>query len=118
MRTCLDHGIAVSLGSDSPVVPFSPLQVLYHFTTRDTITGGVFGPDERISREEALRALTLGNAWLTFEEDLKGSLTVGKLADLVVLSHDILTCSDEELRHARVSITMVGGEIVYEAAGD
>ena len=93
-------------------------RVLYHFTTRDTITGGVFGPDERISREEALRALTLGNAWLTFEEDLKGSLTAGKLADLVVLSHDILTCSEEELRHARVSMTMVGGEIVHEAAGD
>ena len=67
VRTYLDHGIAVSLGSDSPVVPFPPLRVLYHFTTRDTITGGVFGPDERISREEALRALTLGNAWLTFE---------------------------------------------------
>ena len=118
VRTYLDHGIAVSLGSDSPVVPFPPLRVLYHFTTRDTITGGVFGPDERISREEALRALTLGNAWLTFEEDLKGSLTAGKLADLVVLSHDVLTCSDEELRHARVSMTMVGGEIVHEAAGD
>ena len=118
VRTYLDHGIAVSLGSDSPVVPFPPLRVLYHFTTRDTITGGVFGPDERISREEALRALTLGNAWLTFEEDLKGSLTAGKLADLVVLSHDILTCSDEELHHARVSMTMVAGEIVYEAAGD
>ena len=88
------------------------------FTTRDTITGGVFGPDERISREEALRALTLGNAWLSFEKDLKGSLTAGKLADLVVLSHDILTCSDEELRHARVSMTMVGGEIVYEAVED
>ena len=118
VRTYLDHGIDVSLGSDSPVVPFPPLQVLYHFATRDTIAGGVFGPDERISREEALRALTLGNAWLTFEEDLKGSLTAGKLADLVVLSHDILTCSDDELRHARVSMTMVGGEIVYEAAGE
>ena len=55
VRTFLDHGIAVSLGSDSPVVPFPPLRVLYHVTTRDTITGGVFGPDERISREEALR---------------------------------------------------------------
>ena len=50
VRTYLNHGIAVSLGSDSPVVPFPPLRVLYHFTTRDTITGGVFGPDERISR--------------------------------------------------------------------
>ena len=79
--------------------------MLYHVTTRDTITGGVFGPDERVSREEALRALTLGNAWLTFEDDLKGSLTTGKLADLVVLSHDILTCSDKDLRHARVSMT-------------
>ena len=118
LRTYLDHGIAVSLGSDSPSVPFPPLQVLYHFTTRDTITRGVFGSDERISREEALRAVTLGNAWCTFEQDLKGSLTAGKLADLVVVSHDIVTCSDEELLHARVSMTMVGGEVVYEAAGD
>ena len=79
-------------------------EALHH---ADTITGGVFGPDGRISREEALRVLTLGNTWLTFEEDLKGSLTTGKLADRVVLSHDILACSDEELRHSRVSIMMV-----------
>ena len=61
--------------------------------------------------------MTLGNAYLTFEEDIKGSLTPGKLADLVVLSHDILTCSAEELRDATVLMTMVGGEIVHEAAG-
>ena len=78
----------------------------------------MFGPDGCISREEVLRVLTLGHTWLTFEEDLKGSLTTGKLADLVVLSHDILTCSDEELRHPPVSMTMVAGEIVYEAEGN
>ncbi len=98
------------------VVPYPPLWVLYHFITRDTISAGVMGEDQKISREEALRAMTLGNAELMFEEDIKGSLEPGKLADLVVLSDDILTCAPERIRDMDVMMTMVGGEIVYERA--
>ena len=115
VRSYIDRGIAVSLGTDSPVVPYPPLWVIYHFVSRDTITGGVFGEDQRISREEALRAITLGNAYLSFEEDIKGSLSPGKLADLVVLSADILTCPVEQIRDTSVLLTMVNGEIVYRS---
>lgn len=114
VRMYLDAGIPVSLGTDSPVVPYPPLWVLYHFITRDTISAGVMGEDQKIGREEALRAMTLGNAELMFEEDIKGSLEPGKLADLVVLSDDILTCAPERIRDMDVMMTMVGGEIVFE----
>ena len=116
VRMYLDAGIPLSLGTDSPVVPYPPLWVLYHFITRDTISASVMGENQKISREEALRAMTLGNAELTFEEGIKGSLEPGKLADLVVLSDDILTCAPERIRDMDVMMTMVGGEIVFERA--
>lgn len=114
MRSYLDHNVRVSLGTDSPVVPYSPLGVIYHFVTRNTISGGVFGEGQRINREEALRLITIGNAYLTFEEDIKGSLEPGKLADLVVLSGDIMTCPEEEIPRLTVLMTMVGGKVVFQ----
>jgi len=114
VRTYLDTGLPVSGGSDSPVIPYPPLWVMYHFITRDTISGGVFGPEERISREEALRLMTINNARLMFEEKEKGSLELGKLADLVILSDDILTCSEERIRSMDVLLTMVGGKVMYQ----
>ena len=71
-------------------------------------------PDQRITREEALRASTMGNAYLTFEEELKGSIEPGKLADLVVLSEEIMTCPPERIEQMTVLMTMVGGTIVFE----
>jgi predicted amidohydrolase YtcJ len=115
VRTYLDAGLPVSSGTDAPVVPYPPLWTLYHFVTRDTITGGVLGPTQRITREEALRLATINNAWLMFEEGVKGSIEPGKLADLVVLSDDPLTCSEPRLRDASVELTMVGGRVVFEA---
>ncbi len=114
VRSYLDAGLPVSSGTDSPVVPFPPLWTLYHFVTRDTITGGVLGTNQRVSRREAIRMATVNNAWLTFEEQTKGSLEAGKLADLIVLSENPLTCSEPKLRDAQVLMTMVGGRIVYE----
>ncbi len=114
VRAYLDAGVNVSLGTDAPVVPYRPLWVLYHFIARETITGGVMGADQRIGREEALRAMSVGGAELTFEEDVKGTLEPGKLADLVVLSDDILTCEPERIRDMDVLMTMVGGKIVFE----
>ena len=103
LRAYIDAGIPVSLGTDTPVVPYPPLWVLYHFITRDTISAGVMGEDQKVSREEALRAMTLGGAALTFEEGVKGTLEPGKLADLVVLEEDILTCEPERIRDMGVS---------------
>jgi hypothetical protein len=71
------------------------------------------GPDQRISREDALRAATLGNAYLTFEENLKGSIETGKLADLVVLEEDFFTCPEKDIENMRVFMTIAGGKVVY-----
>jgi predicted amidohydrolase YtcJ len=113
MRAFIDAGLPVSIGTDSPVVPYPPLWAIYHFVTRNTISGGVLGPDQRITREEAVRASTLGNAWLTFEERIKGSIEPGKLADLVVLSDDIMTCPEKRIEQMDVLMTMVAGRIVF-----
>ena len=115
VRSYLDAGLPVSSGTDAPVVPFPPLWTLYHFVTRDTISGGVLGADQRVTRQEALRMATMGNAWLTFEEADKGSIEVGKLADLVVLSDDPMTCPEPRLRDATVLATIVGGRVVHDA---
>jgi predicted amidohydrolase YtcJ len=113
MRAFLDAGFVVAGGTDSAVVPYPPLWVIYHFVTRDTISGGVLGADQKITRKEALQVETINNAYLTFEERLKGSIEPGKLADLVVLPEDILTCSEKQIERMTVVMTMVGGAVVY-----
>jgi predicted amidohydrolase YtcJ len=115
MRAYLDRKFVVAGGTDSAVVPYPPLWVIYHFVTRDTISGGVLGPEQKISRQEALRVETINNAYLTFEEATKGSIEPGKLADLVVLPQDILTCPDKQIEQMAVSMTMVGGRVVYQS---
>jgi hypothetical protein len=111
----LDAGLPVSSGTDAPVVPYPPLWTLYHFITRDTITGGVLGADQRVTREQALRMATINNAWLNMEERTKGSIEPNKFADLVILDADPLTAPDTRLRDAKVLATIVGGKVV---AGD
>ena len=113
VRAYLDRGFVVAGGTDSAVVPYPPLWVIYHFVTRDTISGGVLGADQKISRTDALRLETINNAFLTFEERIKGSIEPGKLADLVVLPEDILTCPDKHIEQMQVVMTMVGGRVVY-----
>jgi predicted amidohydrolase YtcJ len=113
VRTYLDQGFIVAAGTDSAVVPYPPLWVIYHFVSRDTISGGVMGADQKISRQEALRLSTINNAYLTFEESVKGSIEPGKLADLVVLPEDILTVPEKRIEQMQVELTMVGGTVVY-----
>jgi predicted amidohydrolase YtcJ len=113
-RAYLEQGLPVSAGTDSPVVPHPPLQVFYHLVTRDTMTGGVMGRDQIIGRAEALRLLTVNNAWLTYEEADKGVIDAGRFADLVVLSQDIMTVDSARLRATTVLLTMVGGRVVHE----
>ena len=115
VKMYLDAGLPVSSGTDAPVVPYPPLWTLYHFITRDTIAGGVLGPDQRVSRQDALRMATINNAWLNMEERTKGSIEPGKFADLVILNEDPLTCPEPRLRDAKVLATLVGGKVV---AGD
>jgi predicted amidohydrolase YtcJ len=108
----LDAGLPVSSGTDAPVVPYPPLWTLYHFVTRDTITGGVLGADQRITRQQALRMATINNAWLNMEERTKGSIEPNKLADLVILNEDPLTAPEIRVRDAKVLATIVGGKVV------
>jgi predicted amidohydrolase YtcJ len=113
MRDWLDAGLTVGGGSDWTLLPADPFWIIYFWVTRDTRLGGTIGPDQRISREEALRVMTINNAYITFEENIKGSLEPGKLADLVVLSDDILTVPDSQIRDIAAQLTMVGGRIVH-----
>ena len=117
VRTYLDQGLRVSGGTDASVVPYPPLWVFYHLVTRDTISGGVLGPEQRITRQEALKVLTINNAHLTFEENTKGSIEPGKFADWVMLLEDILTVPAKSIESMNVLLTAVGGKIVYRRDG-
>ena len=112
-RTWLDGGIMVAGGSDFPGSPLSPLLGMYASVTRKTAIGEL-GPEEAISRQEALKLYTIYAAHISFEEDLKGSIEPGKLADFVVLSDDLLTVPEENIKDIEVLMTVVGGKIVYE----
>jgi predicted amidohydrolase YtcJ len=107
--------LPVGGGSDSPVTPFQPLLGIWSSVTRQTHGAGVQGPEWKIPVLEALRMYTLGSAYAAFEEDSKGSITPGKLADLVVLDADPLAVQPEAIRDIRVVQTLVGGQTVFEA---
>ena len=86
-------------------MPYPPLQAFYYFVTRTTMHGRILGAEYKITRQEALRMATWNNAYLTFEEEIKGSIEPGKLADFVVLSDDIMTVPDEQIEHITVLLT-------------
>jgi hypothetical protein len=88
---------------------------MYVFITRKDLRGVVYGADQAITREEALRLYTSSAAFYNFDEDVKGSIEPGKLADVVVISDDILSCPEEAIKDIKAVITIVGGKIVYEA---
>ncbi|MFT5842069.1 MAG: putative amidohydrolase YtcJ [Pseudohongiellaceae bacterium] len=112
VRSPMDHGIHVAISSD--ILPIGPLVGIYAAVTRKGMSGRVFGADEAITIEEAIAGYTIKGAYLGFEEDLKGSLEPGKLADMVVLSDDILTIDPEEIMGIEIEQTYVGGELVYQ----
>ena len=106
-------GAVVSNGTDSPVEDVSPIASYYSTVSRRLSDGTVFYPDQRLSRMEALKTYTLNAAYAAFEEDIKGSITPGKLADITVLSKDILTIPEAEIPTTEVLYTIVGGRIAY-----
>ena len=116
-RSFMEAGVPVCFGSDWTVAPMDPIAGIYAAATRRTLDGahpGGWIPRERVSVEDAVRAYTLGGAYAAYEERAKGSIEVGKLADLVVLSRDILTMEPERLREAEVDMTVFDGRVVYE----
>lgn len=107
-------GAVISNGTDAPVEDVNPIESYYSTVTRRLKDGSVFYGDQKMSRMEALKSYTINGAYAGFEEGLKGSLAPGKLADVTVLSKDILTVPDEEIRSAQVRYTIVGGKVRYE----
>lgn len=114
-KKLLDAGAMVINGTDVPVEDVNPLGSFYASVTRRMANGQAFFPQHCLSRELALRSYTLDAAYAAFEEQDKGSLTVGKLADIVVLSRDIMTVPEEEIQQAKVRYTIVGGKVVYQS---
>lgn len=114
-RALWDSGAVVTNGTDVPVEDIDPITCFYATVTRRTADGTAFYPAQKLTREQALKSYTLNNAYAAFEEKLKGSITPGKLADLVVLSRDIMTVPDEEIPGTQVLYTILDGRIVYEA---
>ena len=111
----MKSGALVTNGTDAPVEDVSPIASYYSTVSRKLKDGKVFYPDQRMSRMEALKSYTINVAKSGFEEEIKGSLEVGKLADIVVLSKDILTVDEDEIPTTEVVYTIVGGKIEYEA---
>jgi predicted amidohydrolase YtcJ len=112
LRTPMNHGIRVAISSD--ILPIGPMVGIYAAVTRKGMSGEVFGEDESLTVMEALRAYTLYGAWLSFEEDRKGSIEAGKLADMIVLDQDILTIDPDHIMDINVERTWLGGKLVYE----
>lgn len=108
----MDAGFDVAGGSDSPLV-LNPFLTMYHFVVRDTVNDGIYGASERISRTDALRMFTINYAKLNREQDVKGSIEKGKLADFAVLPKDYLTMPDAEIKSLTPVATYVGGREVY-----
>ena len=121
LKRWFDRGIIVGGGSDHMVQtdsvestnPWNPWLGMWIALTRQTERGGVDKPDQRITREQAIRFYTINNCYLNFEETKKGSVEVGKYADLILVDRDVLKCPVDEIRDTKVLLTMVGGKIVW-----
>ncbi len=113
-RKLLDAGTIICNGTDVPVEDISPIAGFYASVTRKMKNGAVFYGEQRMTREEALRSYTINGAYAAFEEDIKGSLKPGKLADVTVLSKDIMTVPDDEILNTQVLYTIVGGKVLYQ----
>jgi hypothetical protein len=121
-RTLRDAGVTLSFGSDWPGTNASwytadPMKGIYAAVTRQTLDGqpaGGWFPEERIDVETALRAYTVNNAWVAAEEEMKGMVREGLLADLVVLDHDPFAVPPAQLKEIRVMLTLLGGKVVFD----
>ena len=117
-RSLLDAGATLAFGTDWTVAPLNPMLTIYAAVTRRTLDGENpkgWVPEQRITVEEAVRAYTIGSAYAEFQEGQKGSITIGKLADLVILSRDIFKIESKEIEGVKVVMTLLDGRVVYEA---
>jgi predicted amidohydrolase YtcJ len=113
-RDLINSGALVTNGTDVPVEPIDPIASYYSSVSRMMVNGKRFTPEQAMTREEGLAAYTLNNAIAAFEEEVKGTLTPGKYADLVVLSQDLLTVDEDRIPETQVDMTFVGGKLKYQ----
>ena len=113
-RSMAESGALIMNGTDPPVEEISPIASFHCSVTRELPDGNIFQPEQRLTREQALRSYTINNAFAAFEEDLKGSITPGKLADITVLSKDIMTVPEDEIVEAEIVYTIIGGKVLYK----
>src|SRR5256884_9545217 len=116
-RSLLDSGATLAFGTDWTVAPLDPMLSIYAAVTRRTLDGkhpNGWIPEQKISLEEAIRAYTVGSAFAEFQENEKGTIAPGKLADLVILSRDIFQIDPNEIEKAKVVLTIMDGRVVYE----
>jgi predicted amidohydrolase YtcJ len=116
-RTFLDQKVRLALGTDWPVAPLEPMYTIYAAVTRATLDGRRnegWVPEEKITVAEAIEAYTLGSAYAEYQEHEKGTLAVGKLADVIVLDRDLFATKPQDLRDVKVEVTVVGGKIVWQ----
>ncbi len=112
LRTPMDHGVFVALGSD--ILPIGPMVGIYAAVTRKGMSGEVYGAEEKLTMEEAIRGYTAYGAHFTWEENFKGTLEPGMIADMVVLSDDLLTIDPEKILDVQVEMTVVDGKVLFE----
>lgn len=114
-KKLINSGATICNGTDAPVEDVDPIKSFYSAVTRKDADGKVFYGKQKMTRMEALKSYTINGAYATFEENIKGSIKVGKLADIVVLSNDLLKCSDDDIQNTKVLYTIVGGKILYSS---
>src|SRR5690606_17523753 len=113
----LNSGAVIVNGTDAPVEPLSPVAGFYASVSRKTLTGkpeGGFEPDQKMTREQALHSYTRNAAYAAFEEDIKGSIEPGKLADFTIFTRDIMTIDEDDILSTEVAMTIVGGKVAYK----
>ncbi len=113
-RQLMETGALICNGTDAPVEDVDPIPSFYASVTRKMKDGKTFFPDQKMTREEALRSYTINGAYASFQDDILGSLQRGKLADITVLSKDIMTCPEDEILEAQILYTIVGGKILFQ----
>lgn len=113
-KAFLNAGVVVTNGTDVPVEDVDPIACFYAAVTRKMKNGEAFYPAQRMSREEAIYSYTMANAFAAFQEKEKGSIEVGKYADFVILSNNLVNCKEEDIRQTKVLYTIVGGKVKYK----
>ncbi len=113
-RSLMQTGAVISNGTDAPVEPVDAIPGFFSAVTRKMKDGTAFFPAQAMTREEALRSYTLNAAYAAFEENIKGSLSVGKLADVTVFTRDLMACPEDEIPTTEVAYTIVGGKVLYK----